>query len=446
MPKTVVDVSDLNISVLTKMPRDCTAQLIRVARMYSPTGYRSPSKPMNGKKSKRLVKKTKSKKSSPGGGVSRTKRGPKLATKRISGIYKQSSREACAQYALALRNPFHPGAKGARVPDMWAAPTVTYQVEGSFSVASDASNAVCLLLTANPLLTVVDMLSTTGGDITPVGMSKYTNSQSVYAAANSAAINGVLASFRVVAAGYRVRNLTAPTSATGKLAIAPVPSMGFAPGPNILTAQAWSNVDISSILSNFKPAATSGATAGFGMQIIALPDGEEVTQQDLIENELRFSSKPLTPAAFDFHSGSTTVLNSASSFDFGADSADHSTQVVKSVDAYSSINFAGWQNLLMQGTGFPSGTVLEVNYIIHLEGTPANASTSNGILVADASDVVVDVAAHNKILGWNSLIDPITLVASKIASGIESVGRIGSKVAQGAGALSTALASLGLVL
>ena len=59
-----------------------------------------------------------------------------------------------ARYYLALTDPFHPGAVGARVPDMFACPTVTRTIRSTFTLTVNASGVAGCVVMPNPIAAI----------------------------------------------------------------------------------------------------------------------------------------------------------------------------------------------------------------------------------------------------------------------------------------------------
>jgi len=339
---------------------------------------------------------------------------------------------------MALHRPFADEALGARVPDMFSAPTVTYHTKGTVTVASNVSGIASVLISPNPLLGLVDM---TTDSVASTSMYRYSSS-SQYAATSLVNLQGAFSTYRVVGMGVRIKCLIAPTTAIGRIIVAPFNVSSGGPGPASLTGIGWQNQQIAQLLGS--PFQGSSTTSGLPSTIIELPCSQEYTLQDIITNTVEFWSKPVGPGAFEFHNTYNNVnIAGASTYT----SSNSVTAVAGTISASVSdledvSSFKGWQGLLIRGEGLSEEvTNFEVEYIYHFEGTPAVPTTTSGQIVP-----TVPANTHIDIVGFHNTLSnvlgdqPIKLVAeflTKQASDYYTGGG-GKKL------LSTMMARMGL--
>jgi len=341
-------------------------------------------------------------------------------------------------YAAALQNPFVDAACGARVPDMNSAPTVTYHSKGTVTLQSNANGVLSLVLTANPLLSMIDMTLTSVGN---TGMSQYFTTTAAYAVTSLVNAQTAFQSMRVVGAGFRIRNLIPPTTATGKVIVAPFCMSSSQPGPATLSNVLIDNYQLANYVA--APGAQSNAVLGLQSNIIELPGSEEYTVQELITNAVHCWLKPIAPTAFNFHNlyDATQIIGS---FNYLAGSAEFTSGAVfnaSNSDVADVCNWAGFEGIVIRGEGLPPGvSCLEVEYIYHFEGTPFLSPTSGGQLIPTAApSSFVDINGFNSVLS-NALNHPVvSLVEAGVRAG---VGALDTPV--GHGLLANMMARMGL--
>jgi hypothetical protein len=180
-------------------------------------------------------------------------------------------------YDLALNNPFHPGAKGARIPDQHAFPTGVYTVTATYNVlCNNAGGNIDFMVTPCPLNSIMVSAQASVGvaapaylngpnvhpfgtvitadaanlghvplnqPITPgVGAANTSYFQGAYGGATtSQAIANVLNDFRVVGYGARIRSLVAPLNQSGQFIMASIPSSIYQPNCDSSTLDQWLN-------------------------------------------------------------------------------------------------------------------------------------------------------------------------------------------------------------
>lgn len=304
-------------------------------------------------------------------------------------------------YTHTVRYPFYDSAIGGRVPDMFSAPTATYHTKGTSTIFANASGIASFVFSPNPLLSMVDM---TTNSVFQTGMTAYPNSTNVYAATSLVNLQNAYQSYRVVGAGIRIRNLMPPTTATGRLLIAPFVVSGGGPGPAALSTVAFQNAQVSDFIG--VPITSASTTAGVPSNILELPGSEEYTMQDLITNGVDCWCKPVTPGSFEFHNTYNVTGVTGSTASMGQSVMwTTATGVVagSGTDAADVSAFHGFTGFAVRLEGLPfSTTVAEVEYIYHFEGVPAlSASTAGGLVPT------VPPVSHVDINGFNSVVSKI---------------------------------------
>lgn len=294
-------------------------------------------------------------------------------------------------YKLALANPFHDDAVGARVPDMYSYPTATYHAEGTFMVKTNASGVGSVTILPHPFLSLIDMTGSTVN--TPNGMFTY-GAGDYYAAAKQSNLAGQLTNFRTVGMGIEIRNVSPPTSATGDVIIAKVPISGQLAGPTAL----GSLTDVQSMCKVVLGLDPGSTTVGWTSDILELPDSDETSIQNLIGNALQVNCKPINSDAFIMRATNNDAVVAAAN-NLASGVVVNNSGVPNYIDALVSELFNGWDAILITTQGAPvSQNVLEVKYIYHFEGTPALPSGAGTVVPS------MEVARFVRPLAlWSSL-------------------------------------------
>lgn len=299
------------------------------------------------------------------------------------GIGVGMSTAAVSQFALALRDPFHPHAIGVRVPDSYAIPTVTYHVRGSVSLTSDANGVIGGAFLPSPSLTFVLSDGTVTG-----GLLSFTANTGVKYVSSPTAMQAVLTEYRVVSWGLRFVPKDTAFAAKGKYYLAFVPTTANAPSWNTLETVSATNLNIiGEYLCGFPLG--NGNLQG----IVNHPSVRTFTAQDLMRGEVMVSGLPLTPSYYDFKGTSDRTSNPWGAGLVLADEGvfNHTTGLVNATAGGRKdvASIRGGMALLFTGLGCPALTQeIDVEYVYHLEGTP-NIGNNGGALVPSSQKVTV---------------------------------------------------------
>jgi len=355
-----------------------------------------------------------------------------------------------ARYEAALCDPFSETAVGARVPDMYSAPTATYHSRGTITISANASGVASLLLTANPLYSTVDM---TSGTVTSSTQNVVGLSTGIYSAATQGVLAGQLSTCRVVGCGYRIKNLIPPATATGRVIMCTSPIAGDAPG---WIGAVGTGVSTSSMCLRLSGVlvGTMGATAVTGLpsSILSCTESEECTVQDIIATAVQVCLKPTAPSAFEFHQTSTSVVV-LGTITSGSTSMDTAAGALLANDNLNVVNYQGWECLMLRIEGLPVSTIVgEIEYVFHFEGTPQIASPGLGAMYPDAPPKShININGHNATLSKALSIPAFRIIEDLMNGDLFSAGVKGASMLAGkkrsrkAGAtLQNLLAKLGL--
>lgn len=305
-----------------------------------------------------------------------------------------------AKYALAVMDPFNPGAVGARIPDISNVGTLTAKSEGIVQLSSNASGVCSFAISGNPQISFMDLTTASTTQATSSMSNWGAQSPYIYGAAAAGNLQAQFANMRVVGWGYRLRNQMPPTTAVGRVSWCCVPTSGDNVGyNNLLNTGVLSNDALFRQTGLQFGTSTVQLTSGAPASILTFPNSDEFSIQDVIAEAMEFVGKISDYDFVKFHTtnpstqtGPTT--NEGDSTVYGAALA---------VQTYSNLdvtNYRGWNNYIIRIEGLPASTVIgELDYIYHYEGGAPAPSSSLGIVTPDAElKTHVNTAAHNKVV------------------------------------------------
>lgn len=272
-------------------------------------------------------------------------------------------------YTQLLKNPFNRKAFGSKVDDPYSEFTNTYRIQANMQVTTTSGiNSAAYVFKPNPFTTFADLQYMSGGTSTTsaAGWAAYSANPSVYT--SGADITSVMASYRVVSWGLKIRLETPQQHVTGNMIIVQVPRKSKDPGATLLanTQLAWSNAYPNIININ-------GPTS-ISSYLLEMPGAQQIALMDLIGREITIVPKINSYDGFSFTTTSTT-----NSFNSGERFAD--TVLVNPSGGVDFIarddNVMGWNDIHLFFFGLPHPQpIVNIEYILHLEGEPKLASTT----------------------------------------------------------------------
>lgn len=276
-------------------------------------------------------------------------------------------------FKFALTEPFNTKAEGARVPDLFSAPTEARTFRTNFTLASDSNGMIDFIAFANP---VYPGFSTRGNVVSGSQFKLQTNAS---ATVNSSVPSGVgsslrseFTSYRVVGWGIKLTGISSVNTTSGSVTICTVPFSGYVPHAGtvgVISQNASSLGSIGDWLSwAGLPSNSNLVTVG---KLDGLRDARKVSLSSLATVPQTANSRPIDPRAYEFRYSSDTY------YGYSIVSQSSTSYVVGGNAAY--LDASGWLNLVIGGQGFPASTnVVEVEMVYHLEGVPAlDTSTLN---------------------------------------------------------------------
>lgn len=349
---------------------------------------------------------------------------PQKARAKVSKTKKKSSvtsSDVLQRYYAALVDPFGSMAVGARVPDMYSAPTITRHLTKSITISTDASGLAELVVLPNAAQNAISTrgsISAGGNSWTLLDGTVIANGCSYSPTSGGLAANMV--NYRIVGMGVKIFAVSSLTSSSGKVIVAKTPVSSWVNTKDLSVGAIFPNISVTSasrantLISYGLPASGNNLDSA---TLPTLPTSVETSVVALAGKPLQVTPKVTSPEAFNFRQSSDSSI--------GFDIADQSsTSFVNAGDA-SYLRVAGFETVAVAVSGAPASTaVLEAEIIYHLEGTPAFASSPIG---GDATSTVVNPS------GWQQIIAKVAKSPS-FKMGVETVG---NTVYPGLGSLVT---------
>lgn len=319
------------------------------------------------------------------------------------------SNDAAKAYLLALTDPFNPGARGARVPDMFATPSVTGIIRGSLAFgeaggAATQSNGVFAFL-ANPVVSYLADVGTNVGN--PSGDVHFLTTGVAAGAVVPASLAAFGDSFRVVGGGILIKNKQASLTATGSLIVANVPTLKVDTGWQQLSSTLQPPLAVDLFLDYFGMIdSTPNGIAG----LINHPSADEYEVSELLINDILVPFHVCDSRAFDWLPTYNQSPFNTTQF-IGGDSLENAAGTTLTVALGGPLensltsSSAGWSSPMVNLLTFPASTnILEVEYIYHLEFQP---NTGNAVaIMADAPCVAyTDPGLFQRIVSVASAAD-----------------------------------------
>lgn len=312
-----------------------------------------------------------------------------------------------AHYGAALLNPFHSRAFGAKVPDLFAAPTMTFNFRTSHSFMTGASGSVGVVFFPNLTLSAYTYESATAPSyFAPI---TWGDNSAVSGSGWGYGIPGNIQTYRIVSYGIRVTNTSSMTNAAGKFILGSYPidsyaaikSSGIGPAgatnftvDNLVPATNSVKSPANTTTAWGYPTGIAGPSYG---TLIQYPGAVTISAVEMAEKEYDVISRPVDPRAFQFRSVDTLI---------GYDGVDQvATGFTGRADKYA---LNGHEALFAVLTGAPSGASFDVEIIYHIEATLAPVTTAVGGATEDScSTPPVDPIGFEKVLTSILTFEPV---------------------------------------
>lgn len=296
---------------------------------------------------------------------------------------------------MALLDPFSPYACGAKIPSMFADYTSTSRILGQFTVSTNASGVASFILTPNPQFTVFQDVGTNSSAAT-ASISPFLGLTSVSYAASVQSLTAMYASYRAVSAGWALRNAMPELSSTGRMYISAFPVCGLMPGVDLMNnATLGPLITTDHLLQEVWGVGTPGATwSHIPATLMSALGSIETTMNDIMHVPLVCRNAPCGPQYGNWVNGSNTD-DLGGGVSFGAQTYERAGTIYDG-DNITNMDWRGHHSFFVVITGAPASTpVLDVEFVIHLEGRPNAPGTQpygGSAVSADATRAIADPA------------------------------------------------------
>jgi len=335
-------------------------------------------------------------------------------------------------YVKALTDPFSPSALGARVPDMYAAPTNTLHKRGRCTMDSNVNGNFSFIWIGSPFVSMWipystqlvnsanAILTSTDNSCARIGLTP------CYSTTTNVLLGAVSATHRMVGNGITITSNQPPLNMKGRIITARVP----------LGKDFWSAAQMAfsapyDYAIMYKLCGISSVSDGQDQQIPTsirdLQGSAEYSAAELTGCKAYCINKPMSPRAFDFNiTNDNGVYNGT--YNEGDAVLVGTTGLVPGGTAVSEgalgqandCDNDGWTCVLVRGEGFHTSqkAVVTIDMMTHLEVTPQIQSTdTSGVFVPDSIPNIPVIGALDKILNIATKMPVSTLIstAAKVA-------------------------------
>jgi len=284
--------------------------------------------------------------------------------KTITYQYKLNQDEA--KYLKAIMDPRSPDAEGVQIPDRFPFPTVPYKGAGRILMGSSGGGTITFYWFPTPTMTFIF----TNGSV-PQATSMFGFGGSLaYAHTSDNLLAADLDTVRPVACGFSISNDQGFSNIVGAGIATPFICADVGMDQTDFT-NAASPIGAASILSN-------GAVAN-----LTAPGSVEFKMDQLIDNDLLFTTRPVDPSGYSFRecSGTSDVIGNNYAILTGTETFGAVSGTVGTQNIYNGGNPRGMVGYVVQITGLPASTnCLYVDFWSHFEGSMTVTSSNNYLL------------------------------------------------------------------
>jgi hypothetical protein len=300
-----------------------------------------------------------------------------------------------SQFTAALRNPFAPTSFGCKVPDTFSLPTITAHVRYEVQLGTIAAQSYFgATFFPNPMVSYV----LNAGSATS-GLSAFGSLANLFYFVPRSSMDNTFDEYRVVAYGIKVSNLMAPLSATGRFIFTPLVLGGSFAGFDLVNGSSVGTT------ANWYLTATTGVSSAQSVSssMLQKPSSIEVSAQDLLNNSFGFTMIPTSPIFYKFKNVGAQVFNTGYNLSQNGESVINSSTgtITGSYGEFTdNMDMTGGIALNILGEGLPAATTcLQVEVVVHIEGTPSINSAVNSLTLSGAQPLIGSTAAVEQSLG-----------------------------------------------
>lgn len=309
-------------------------------------------------------------------------------------IRSLSRGSALPKFVSALKHPFGPDANGIRVPDPYSWPTTTAKLQGRMTIGSDSSGRAHRLFLPNPILSSASFLGTYAVN----SQTPYFSNGFASKATSGFNLSNMFATYRVASWGVKISNLQPAVTATGRCIMSLIPTSNKHPSENILDTVALGAPDFAYWTVGLPDTALTSGTQ------LNLPCSMECTVTDLFNGSLEVGCPVVHPKFFEFKSAQLNIgAQSAASLFIGegasaaAFSASGGAITAGSAGSADQTDMGGGcgVNFYFEGLPASTGNIFDVEYVYHLEGTPAIASQQGPTIPVPSGQRAVQIGSRD---------------------------------------------------
>lgn len=302
-------------------------------------------------------------------------------------------------YQVALTKPFDTRAYGARVPDLWSAPTTTHHIRKLVTLTTDSNGTITGLVM--PSIFCHSVL--TQGAFNGSGAATWTRwdgttVSSAVLYTDQSSVKAKISNARIVSYGIRFRNQTSLSNVSGRFTLATLPIKDDMLCPSVGAVGGFYTSNVSDTVGQWFAAAgvpNDGGGAGAvidASQFPNLPNNLTLSSLQMNETGLDVVPKVITPYAF----GLKNTTDSQIGNDVGPGIA--TGNIYAGDDDY--VKFGGFESVLFTASGLPASTqAMTMEIIYHVEGTPT-LSGSGGLVPDTQAKAHVSLASFHKVLDY----------------------------------------------
>jgi len=349
------------------------------------------------------------------------------------------------RFVSALRHPFGLDANGLRVPDPYSWPTITAKLQGRMAIGSDTFGRAHRMFLPNPIISSASFLGTTNSSSQVV----FSTAQYASKATSGANLATMFSTYRVASWGIKISNLQPMLTATGRVMLAIVPC-----GSRHLSENVMESGNVTT--SEFCQFATGlGDFVFFSGAQLQLPASMELTVNDLLKGSMEIGSPTAHPCFFEFKSCSNVLsVNSGNTYVAG----EGGDQFLINTTTFANSHFGSADatrldggcaiNLYFEGLPTSSPNIFDIEYVYHLEGTPAVVSVNNNSIPVPSGNMAVApgrVDTVPRAVGEVAGLKSVSWL-DKAASFLSAAAPVVGMVSPIAGAFATGLAGVASAL
>lgn len=302
-------------------------------------------------------------------------------------------------YQVALTRPFTPAAYGARVPDLWSAPTVTSHIRKLVTLNTTNTGTITGLVMPSLFShAIVSEGTMSGNGVADWSKWDGTTQASSLLYTDPNGVKAKISNARIVSYGVRFRNQASLSNVSGRFNVATLPIKDDMLGPHsgpvggAFNANAQDTIDRWYSSAGVPYSGTGAAAVIDASQIPSMPNNVSVSSLQMNEVGLDVVPKVITPYAFGLKNTADSYIGN----DVGPGIA---TGAIYAGDD-DWIKFGGFESVVFAASGLPTNSAaMTLEIIYHVEGTPT-LSTAGGLVPDAMGKTQVSLAAFHRALDF----------------------------------------------